>query len=121
MVAETLVWADQTTGTDEQLADFDGISWTADDGSGSGTVNVTATLLPGTDVTSNDDINPGNDSSELNTLATTPAATPTAKVHSFYAISKGMVSQGPEIPKPYLSSLSSQPPIPASMGTGSRI
>jgi len=69
MATETLVWKDLSTGSDEQLADFDGISWTADSGGGVGTgsVVVNATLLPGTDVGSNADVNPGNDASEINT------------------------------------------------------
>jgi len=69
MATETLVWKDLSTGSDEQLADFDGISWTADSGGGAGTgsVVVNATLLPGTDVGSNADVNPGNDASVTNT------------------------------------------------------
>lgn len=67
MVAETLVWADQSIGSDQQLADFSGISWTANDGTGAGSVVVNATLLPGTDVTSDSDINPVGDSSIINT------------------------------------------------------
>lgn len=57
---ETLSWDSLATGPDQQAADFTGKSWTSDDGSGagSGAVVVEATLLPGSDVYSNADINP---------------------------------------------------------------
>ena len=57
---ETLSWDSLSTGTDQQAADFTGLSWTSDDGSGagSGSVVVKATLLPGSDVDSNADVNP---------------------------------------------------------------
>jgi len=63
VATETLVWADQGTNSDQQLADFTGKLFTAaEDGgvAGSGTVEVTATLLggPSSDVNSNADINP---------------------------------------------------------------
>ena len=59
MAIETLSWADLSIGTDQQLADFNGISWTSDSGAGagSGSVVVKATLLPGSDVYNNAQIN----------------------------------------------------------------
>lgn len=59
MAVESLSWSELNIGSDQQLADFTGISWISDDGGGvgSGSVTVTATLLPGSDVSSNTDIN----------------------------------------------------------------
>ena len=68
MPVETLVWANQTTGADGQLADFSGIGWTANNGGGSIVVN--ATLLDGSDVfaaQTTDGINGTNDATTINT------------------------------------------------------
>lgn len=55
---ETLSWGSLTTGADQQAANFDGLSWTASEGTGAGSVVVNATLLAGSDVDSNGDVNP---------------------------------------------------------------
>lgn len=72
MANESIVWADLATGADQQLADFNGITWTSDNGGGAGTgaIEVTATLLDGSDVFAGQGatgINGTNDASQVNT------------------------------------------------------
>ncbi len=58
MATETLAWASQAIGTDEQLAVLGtGSAYTATTGAGSGSVEVTATLLPGVDINADIDYN----------------------------------------------------------------
>lgn len=65
MATETLIWADQPVGADEQLAILGtGSTYTASLGGGGGSVEVTAQLLAGSDIQSSIDYNysgPGYD------------------------------------------------------------
>ncbi|MBL1434822.1 MAG: Hint domain-containing protein [Rhodobacteraceae bacterium] len=58
MVTETLSWAAQSVGTDEQLAILGlGSTYTSSDGGAGGSVEVTATLITGADIESEIDYN----------------------------------------------------------------
>jgi len=65
VVTETLSWAGQSVGTDEQLAILGvGSTYTSTEGAGAGSVEVTATLIAGADIESEIDYNysgPGYD------------------------------------------------------------